>query len=266
MAARLIYPPVKLGDPFGRWTVLSEAPREKNARMWFCACQCGTFRAVKDYSLKAGESESCGCVHQTHGESTKERKTRLYRAWQAIKKRTTDPHSDHYKYYGARGIRLCPAWDASYENFRDDILREIGPWPGADYTIDRIDNEKGYQPGNVRWSTGLEQILNRRNTRWLTWNGITKTIAQWAKDLGFNKSTLYLRIDKYGWSIAEALGTPATQRPLRMITYNNQTKSLSQWARELGVCRRTLNRRITDGWSPNQAFTIPIQSQFRNHP
>jgi len=112
--------------------------------------------------------------------------------------------------YGGRGITVCARWD-SYENFRADV----GPRPSPAHTLDRIDNDRGYEPGNVRWATPVEQARNRRGNVRLTLNGITRTVVEWAAMLALGKSTIRYRL-KRGWPVERALkpGDVAMRRGL----------------------------------------------------
>lgn len=86
----------------------------------------------------------------------------MYQRWSSIKNRTGNPNDPRYGDYAGRGISMHPAWRESYERFRDDLLAECGPWPGKGWSLDRVDNDGNYEPGNVRWATGKTQIRNQR--------------------------------------------------------------------------------------------------------
>ena len=97
-----------------------------------------------------------------------------------------------YIRYGARGITVCDRWRNSFEAF----LQDVGERPSDDMSIERIDNTKGYEPGNVRWATRLEQGANKRNNRRITINGETKTAAEWVRATGIKRSTLWMRANR----------------------------------------------------------------------
>lgn len=105
-----------------------------------------------------------------------------------------------FKNYGGRGIVVCDRWRTSFENF----LADVGRKPSPAHQIDRKDNDKGYEPGNVRWTTAVGNANNRRGNRTMTLNGRSMTIAQWAKELGCDRRMLWKRI-KLGWTDEEAL-------------------------------------------------------------
>ena len=157
-------PYLAVGTTLGRLTVIQDVLRSKDPAL--CRCECGIEKEVSAIDLAFGRVRSCGCLrrelHTSHGCTGHP----LYRAWAAMISRTTDPNSQNYHNYGGRGITVCDRWrDARL--FIEDIERDLGPRP-ADHSLDRIDNESGYRPGNVKWSTSSEQVLNQRKVSALT--------------------------------------------------------------------------------------------------
>lgn len=129
-----------------------------------------------------------------------------YRAWLSMKYRTTataEKDIRNFRNYAARGIRVCPEWIDNFEAFFD----HIGERPGPGYSVDRIDNARGYEPHNVRWATPAEQMRNRRITVWITYRGVTLTTDQWAAILGCDVPTLSMR-KRRGWSDERTIETP----------------------------------------------------------
>jgi hypothetical protein len=133
------------------------------------------------------------------GEKTKHP---LYWTWRGMLLRCSSKHSAHYSKYSGRGISVCHRW-RSFENF----LHDMGDRPDG-MTLDRINNDGNYEPGNCQWASKRAQSRNRRNIRPLTLRGETKLLTDWASEMGIRPSTLSMRIDKYGWSIEKALTTP----------------------------------------------------------
>lgn len=126
----------------------------------------------------------------THGLTN----ARVYTIWANLKLRR---HHPRYQF-----VTLCSEWAASFERF----LADMGHPPTDKHTLDRIDNAKGYEPGNCRWATMKEQQNNRTNNRLITWRGETKTLMQWAETLGIKRETLARRIE--AWDVERAMTTP----------------------------------------------------------
>ena len=208
----------RIGERFGRLTVIERAesyinPNGTPRTAWKCKCDCGNEVVVLAQSLSNGATKSCGClkkerVHEicrTHGELVyKKKRTRLYCIWENMKRRCFNPKNQFYYCYGGRGITVCDEWKDSFEAFREWAYSS-----GYDeyLTIDRVNVDGNYEPDNCRWVTMKEQSNNKRTSHFLTFNGETKTIAQWSEATGFSYPTLFMRI-KRGLSAEETLLTP----------------------------------------------------------
>ena len=197
------------GRRFGKWAVLgSAAPKLYRApsgktqriRYWVCQCDCGAVKDVCEYDLKRGRSTSCGCANNiTHGMT----KSPEYYAWNGMRHRCNDPKTSGYKNYGGRGIAVCKRWEDSFAAFYADV----GPRPSPLHSVERIDNDGSYEPGNVRWATRAEQNRNTRTARILEHAGTALPLSEWARRLGIVNATLLSRLDS-GWTLEEALSTP----------------------------------------------------------
>lgn len=172
---------------------------------WLCLCDCGNTAIGTVKHLLDGGRRSCGkCKYRYANYGThKESKTRLWRIWDDMKTRCNNPNARNYKNYGQRGIKICPEW-SDFSEFRSWAYNN-GYSDGL--SIDRIDVDKDYCPGNCRWATMKEQGNNKRNNNYLTFNGETKTIMQWSEEKHMLWATLKGRL-KAGWSIEAALNTP----------------------------------------------------------
>lgn len=199
------------GKKFERLTVLGYAGRRGKNLYWNCHCKCGNYTVIGSRHLKSGRTTSCGCFSikcikersTTHGHARRHNKTPTYRTWANMLDRCRNHNNSDFFYYGGRGIKVCDRWKNSFENF----LEDMGERPKRT-SIDRIDNNGNYEPGNCRWATKKEQNNNQRSNINLTFNGKTQTTAQWADELGMNSGTVRYRVNKLGWSAEKALTTP----------------------------------------------------------
>ena len=121
--------------------------------------------------------------------------------------RCTNPKNDRFASYGGRGITVCERWRRSFDAFATDV----GARPSRQHTIDRIDNTKGYEPGNVRWATAIQQQRNMRSNVQVTFRGETLLLVEWAERLKIKYTTLSLRLFR-GWSVERALGEAVVPR------------------------------------------------------
>ena len=143
-----------------------------------------------------------------HGYARAGQQRREWRIWKGLRDRCCDPRHSSYPDYGGRGVRLCGRWQEAFIHF----LQDMGDCPEEDSQIDRISSTGNYEPGNCRWVSPSENCNNRRNNRWLTYQGETLTATQWARRNGVNTELIYDRLER-GWPVERILSQPA--RPLR---------------------------------------------------
>ena len=196
---------VSIGQTFGRLTIRAIGKRPGTYRyIAVCDCACGKKEhSVRIDMLKAGSVASCGCGQidsaSTHGQS----KHRLFRHWANMMARCTNPNNHRYRYYGARGISVCERWLDPATFFSD-----MAPTHFDGSELDRKNVNGNYEPDNCRWVTHAEQAANKTTTIYLTLNGRTQRLAEWAKELSFSPATLRNRVFQYRWSDEKALTTP----------------------------------------------------------
>lgn len=160
------------GMKIGKWLVLGRdyEGTKPGRTMWFCRCECGNESSVIGQALRNGTSTRCNrCrLESMSGYRADPRRrvngkfTHTYLTWDAIIHRCYYPSQKSYKDYGARGIKMCDEWKNDYFAFYD-YVSQLDRFSKNGMTLDRIDNDKGYEPGNVRWATRAEQNRHRRD-------------------------------------------------------------------------------------------------------
>lgn len=255
-----------VGLIFSRLTVKSEyfvlMNDGKRRRHWVCDCECGNETRVSANHAKRGSIRSCGCIRFElkgqpmirHGR----RGTPEYKAWAEMLRRCYRPKCNRYYTHGARGIRVCERWQGlnGFVNFFDDM----GSRPTDRHSLDRIDNNGNYEPGNCRWATNEQQVRNSRKAHNLTFDGQTRCIEEWSQIVGIASSLIVWRIGT-GWSTEDAL----TVKPRRFIrkfgpiTFQGKTQSISEWAKEFKLKACNLRYRLNSGYSFEDAIRIPFR-------
>lgn len=222
------YLDVAVGAKYGRLTVLAPAPKiqYKDGHeywAWLCRCECGIEKVIKDSSLKAGITQSCGCLQlekarlaatwaTRHGEGANGRETPEYISWLGLNRRARNPNRKNYHCWD--GVEVCERW-LVYENF----LADMGRRPTKKHSIDRIENEGHYScgkcsqclrngwPFNGRWATSAEQARNRSDNHFLTIGAETLCIEDWEITRGLPKGLVRGRVSA-GWLIDENILRP----------------------------------------------------------
>lgn len=204
---------MKIGDRFFHLEAVSFLGRDHNGhRRWLFRCDCGTTKEISEGHVTSGRTKSCGCLRKVvttermtkHGSAKRDKVTRTYKIWSGMIARCTIESASGYQQYGGAGITVCDRWK-EFGSF----LADMGECP-AGMSIDRLENDKGYEPGNCRWATRTEQNINRKSVRLIEFNGESLTATQWARKLGISKATMYERLAK--WPLEKALTTPSSNQ------------------------------------------------------
>jgi len=188
------------GKRYGRLVAVAYAGKKR----WHCICDCGNIGVFLGKRLRSGHTRSCGCLHsesiaalkRTHGQS----KTAEYSSYESARKRCSSDHGRDYARYKGRGIEFR---FTCFEEFID----HIGPKPSPAHSLDRIDNDGHYEPGNVRWATSRTQLLNQGRSRRVTIDGITLSLTEWVETALVCPRTAWSRI-YLGWCVRCAVRVP----------------------------------------------------------
>ena len=200
---------IEVGSIFHWLTVICRAedyrtPSGKSHAASLCECRCGNRKVILNASLRKGDTRSCGCFGRSresrvrHTNPTRKSHPGEYNSWAQMRSRCNSQTSNGYSNYGGRGILVCERW-ASFAAFVEDM----GQRPSG-CSIDRINVNGNYEPGNCRWATSIEQRNNTRRTKLITAFGETKTLSEWADEKGWRRSKLRSRLWR-GWSVEDAL-------------------------------------------------------------
>ena len=200
---------------YGRLTVIGNAPDVGDRPALRCQCECGNSVDVQRKKLLSGHTQSCGClqkqrsrenlkmghdINRTHGASH----TKEWQAWVGMRSRVNYDHPVSGKYYRDKGISVAPEWENDFPAF----LAHIGPAPKGKYSVDRIEGDQGYVPGNVRWATDRIQNRNKSDNVVISWQGQDRLLIEVIEELGLPYQTISYRIQRAGWPVDRALTQP----------------------------------------------------------
>ena len=247
------------GKRFGNLTVICYAGHRRYTTLWQCRCDCGTVRNYQAGNLVSGHSRGCSFCKGKRISKGRRRHglthTPIYNIWSAMKRRCLNPNVLEYKYYGAKGIMVCPQWVGSFEQF----LQDMGPRPTEDHSIDRIDNNGPYSPSNCRWATPKEQARNKSNSHKITVNGETKTIAEWAETIGISQDVISDRLRR-GDSGPRLF---RTVRQIHAFHYQEQDVDIKELSERSGIPPNVLRHRLSAGWPMARAIADPVKRQHK---
>jgi hypothetical protein len=192
---RLVTDDEMIGRRFGQLVVTARAPRLRGRTAWLVTCDCGEHATIIGNALRTGNSKSCGCAKlasapgRTHGLSG----TRAHAHWKAAKQRCFDANAENYPYYGGRGIIMDPVWASDFAAF----FRDMGECPPR-HTLERMDFDGNYEPGNCRWATQAEQVKNTSRNIFVEHGGERLCLKDYAHLLGVGYNGLRYRMREKG--------------------------------------------------------------------
>jgi hypothetical protein len=202
---------IGVGDRFTRLTFTGERRRRRSpsgcSRTELALkCDCGAAVFATSADLHHGKVKSCGCLRSDRRKAMaagKLSRTATYNSWSMMKDRCLNKNNQNWDRYGGRGVKIADRW-MNYRNF----LADMGERPKG-MTIERVNNDGHYEPGNCRWATRLDQGRNRSTCRRITYNGRTLSLTEWAEAIGVNPRTLKSRL-RIGWSVERAFAAPVS--------------------------------------------------------
>lgn len=207
----------KTGFKFGMLTVIKQAGFTDDGKAkWLCRCDCGNYKVIRSCNIRENsKTKSCGCYKREYLKRTKHSYkhgmygTRIYNEWASMKWRCYTKSNTSYKNYGGRGIRVCEEWLNDFLSF---YTWAIENGYSDELTLDRIDVDGNYEPDNCRWVSMKVQDNNKRNNKYLEYNGEIHSCAEWSENIGAkDRHTVSDRIAK-GWSVEKAVTTPVRRK------------------------------------------------------
>ena len=193
---------------YSRLTVIKETDRKAgNKTIYECRCSCGKTIFTDKYKLFNGHTKSCGCfkldnlsvIKRTHGMT----KTPEHKAWLEMKQRCHNPNNARFIYYGGRGITVCKEWMDSFQSFFD----HMGTRPTSKHSLDRIDVNGNYEPGNCRWASTTEQAANKRSTTKYVFNNKLMALSYIAEEVGIPQTTMHRLVRVKGMTVEQAIAS-----------------------------------------------------------
>lgn len=253
----------KVGDTINGIECVSLSERMCDRQKYNFKCPyCDSLFSSYMWNVSSGKTTSCGCnrvasiiARQTkHGHCAGGRPSSEYSTYREMIERCYNQKCEEYKNYGARGIIVCDTWLESFSNF----ITDMGLKPSQKHSIDRVDNNGIYEPGNCKWSTPLEQSNNTRINVRITFNGKTQTQSQWAAELGIPESTIKQRRNK-GLPVEQILFVGKYEPTNTMyVTYEGNLVKLLDLCKQKGIDPKLVKTRMRAyGYTLEQALTNP---------
>lgn len=237
------------GLKFGNFTAVSFIEVKNKARnaYWKFLCDCGEFEDICAYDVKSGKRSCCKKCKAKQRSSVS--KTDEYKIWCDVKTRCTNKNHRSYKNYGGRGISVCKKWLESF----DEFMKDLGPRPSKDHSIDRIDYNGNYEPENCRWANHTEQARNKRNNIYVEYEGETMLLVEASEKSGINEACLRARHSK-GSDLFSDMKNKGS------ITFMGITDTIHGWSKRTGIKPSTIAMRIGKyGYTIEKALTTGVK-------
>ncbi len=246
-----------VGAKFHEWEILSlpYVDSRTNRTTVLAKCSCGFQKEHLPSTLKSGASKKCkACAASAkftdHGMSHSPE----HNTWRWMRQRCQNANSHKYPSYGGRGITICERWQG-FENFYEDMGPKPEPDENGRYSIERMDNSKGYEPTNCIWASNKTQSRNRRTTKRYCFNGKSLTISEWSEETGINPSTLESRV-RSGRPIEDLFKPAGKTREKSSIGFIPKVFLVAT-----DLPATAIKKRITQGWSIANAVTLPANAR-----
>jgi len=272
----------RTGQTFGAWLVIADDDRGCRRKALVRCTKCGHEQRTWLSNVVNGYSKGCApCAWKENGERARDPNALshhpLFHTYSGMFPRCFNERSDGYARYGGRGITVSPLWlgDGGFERFAE----YMGAKPTDDHSIDRINNNGSYEPGNVRWATQSQQMRNTRRSRLIPLGGELLTMQEAGDRLGISRQAVHQRIS-WGWTPVEAATTPKGQTPERLriraverprgrrereIEVDGVRHPVSVWAAAIGVDPQVIRARLSNGWSEREAVTLRKSNHRKTH-
>lgn len=256
-----------IGVKFNRITVLGDFGMIKNSHYVLGKCECGIEKKFKWYEVKSGGSKSCGCLQKevaskilteatkTHGLSDHP----LYGIWCNIKRRCTVEAAEFYEVYGGVGVRVCEEWMNDFKPFYDWCI-ENGWRKGLEVDKDLKSPEKPgkmYSPEFCSIVTHLVNSRNKTTTQFITYEGQTHSVQEWAEKLNLPYKAVWGRL-KSGWTIERMINEPGLVEHKNILTYKGEEVGITELSRRFNITVGSIKKRLKKGWSIEKALETPV--------
>lgn len=259
-----------IGKTFGMLLIIKWIPTEDRCTKVEAKCECGI---IKNYTLNViiqGQAQSCGCYRkdQARKACTRHGLSRhpLKHIWRAMLDRCYNSNFKQFKDYGLKGVIVCEEWRNSFVVFYEWCIKN-GWQKGLQIDKDIIPKKLGIQakvycPEYCSFVTPKENMRERTNSHFITHEGVTRCLSEWAEIKGLKDRTIFGRLEK-GWSISEALDTPLLS-PDRIVDYNGELVTILELCSRTGINPSTFRGRLSRGWSVDRVMNTPIQKHNKH--